>query len=208
MTILNSNFEEWRIQNPDSDINDFPFSLNKMSNSGALFDLDKLNDVSKNVLAKIPAEEIYEFLLKWAKEYKKEIGRNSEKPRKDLIYCEQIFEFIKYFFDEYFAIVDKYPDNVDEEEAKKILKAYLETYDHNDDQTQWFEKIKVIATENGYAAKPKDYKKNPDMYKGHVGDVSTVIRIAIVGRSSSPDLWEIQQIMGEEKVRERIQRLL
>jgi len=116
--------------------------------------------------AKIPAEEIYEFLLKWAKEYKKEIvnlleehkdsvikllsvGRNSEKPRKDLIYCEQIFEFIKYFFDEYFAIVDKYPDNVDEEEAKKILKAYLETYDHNDDQTQWFEKIKVIATENG-----------------------------------------------------------
>jgi len=136
------------------------------------------------------------------------VGRNSEKPRKDLIYCEQIFEFIKYFFDEYFAIVDKYPDNVDEEEAKKILKAYLETYDHNDDQTQWFEKIKVIATENGYAAKPKDYKKNPDMYKGHVGDVSTVIRIAIVGRSSSPDLWEIQQIMGEEKVRERIQRLL
>jgi len=93
------------------------------------------------------------------------VGRNSEKPRKDLIYCEQIFEFIKYFFDEYFAIVDKYPDNVDEEEAKKILKAYLETYDHNDDQTQWFEKIKVIATENGYAAKPKDYKKNPTCTK-------------------------------------------
>jgi len=225
MTILNSNFEEWRIQNPDSNIEDFPFSLDKMSNSGALFDLDKLNDISKNVLAKIPAEEIYDFLLKWAKEYKKEIvnllveykdsvikllsvGRNLDKPRKDLIYCEQIFEFISYFFDEYFTIADQYPKNINEEEAKKILKAYLETYNHNDDQTQWFEKIKVIATENGYAAKPKDFKKNPDMYKGHVGDVSTVIRIAIVGRSSSPDLWEIQQIMGEEKVRQRVQKLI
>lgn len=225
MTILNSNFEEWRIANPDADIFDFQFSLEKMSNSGALFDLNKLNDISKNVMVKIPVQEIYDFLLAWAKQYKQEIvallteqkdsvlnllavGRDSDKPRKDLIYSEQIFEFISYFFDEYFKIEDSYPENINEEEAKKILKAYLETYNHSDDQTQWFDKIKEIATANGYAAKPKDYKKNPEMYKGHVGDVSTVIRIALIGRSNSPDIWEIQQIMGESKVRERIQKLI
>ncbi len=124
------------------------------------------------------------------------------------MYCEQILDFISYYFDEYFNIVDGYPENINDEEAKKLLQAYLKTYDHSDDQSQWFEKIRVIASENGYAAKPKDFKKNPDMYKGHVGDVSTVIRIAIIGRASSPDVWELQQIMGEEKVRRRIENLI
>lgn len=225
LTILNSNFEEWRIANPDANIFDFQFSLEKMSNSGALFDLNKLNDISKNVLVKVPIEEIYDSLLKWAEDYKQEIvnilvnqkdavlkllavGRDSDKPRKDLVYCEQIFEFISYFFDDYFKIIDNYPQNIDASEAKMLLKAYLETYDHTDDQTQWFDKVKELATANGYAAKPKDYKKNPEMYKGHVGDVSTVIRIALVGRSTSPDIWELQQIMGESKVRNRIQSLI
>jgi len=223
ITILNSNFEEWRMENPDSPIDDFQFTLEKMSNSGALFDLDKLNNISKDVLLKIPAEEIYEFLHSWVNEYKKEafellssnkdqvikllsVGREGNNPRKDLMYCEQIFDFISYYFDEYFKIVDSYPENIGVEEAKKLLQAYLNTYDHSDDQSQWFEKIRVIASENGYAAKPKDYKKNPDIYKGHVGDVSTVIRIALMGRASSPDLWELQQIMGEEKVRRRIKK--
>lgn len=221
LTIQNSNFEEWRIENPQADIDEFEFSLNKMSKSGALFDLDKLNDISKNVLARIPAEEIFDFLLNWSREYKKEIeslltsnrdsvikllsvGRDSAKVRKDLMYCEQIFEFISYFFDDYFKVVDKYPANIDDVEAGKLLVAYLETYDHSDNQEQWFAKIREITAKNGYAEKPKDYKKNPEMYKGHVGDVSTVIRIAVVGRETSPDLWEIQQIMGEEKVRNRI----
>ena len=221
LTILNSNYEEWRIQNPDTLAEEFEFTLEKMSNSGALFDLDKLNNISKDVLLKISAKEIYEFLLNWAKGHKAEIasiiednkesvikmlsvGRSGNKPRKDLMYCQQIFDFISYFFDEYFEIRDSYPENIDTEEAKKLLKAYLKTYDHSDDQSQWFDKIRVISQENGYAAKPKDYKKNPDMYKGHVGDVSSVIRIAVVGRASSPDVWEIQQIMGEEKVRRRI----
>lgn len=225
LTILNSNFEEWRMANPNSSIEEFNFSLNKMSTSGALFDLDKLNDVSKEVLVRIPVEEIFDFLLEWAKKYKNEIeplllenkdsvikllsiGRDSNKPRKDLIYCEQIFDFISYYFDEYFKMVDPYPENIGEEEAKIILKEYLKTYDHNDDQSQWFEKIRVISEQNGYAAKPKDYKKNPELYKGHVGDVSTVIRLAIVGRASSPDVWEIQQILGEEKVRERVQKAI
>ncbi len=225
LTILNSNYEEWRIENPDSPTDDFKFTLEKMSNSGALFDLEKLNNISKDVLLKISADEIYEFLLKWSKGHKNEItglleknkkevikllsvGRDGDKPRKDLMYCEQIFDFISYFFDEHFKIVDNYPENINGEEAKKLLKLYLASYDHNDDQAQWFEKIRSIASENGYAAKPKDYKKNPDMYKGHVGDVSSVIRLAIVGRSSSPDVWELQQIMGEEKVRRRVEKLI
>ncbi len=225
LTILNSNFEEWRMENPDSPIDNFEFTLEKMSNSGALFDLDKLNFISKDVLLKIPADEIYEFLIDWAREYKTEIaelissnkdqvrkllsvGREDRNPRKDLMYCEQIFDFISYYFDEYFKIVDSYPENINEEEGKKLLQAYLNTYDHNDDQSQWFDKIRAIATENGYAAKPKDYKKNPDMYKGHVGDVSTVVRLAIVGRASSPDVWEIQQIMGEAKTKGRIEKAI
>jgi len=225
LTILNSNYEEWRIENPNNPTDDFIFTLSKMSNSGALFDLDKLNNISKDVLVKIPVEEIYEFLFKWAEVHKTEIvnilknneksvlqllsvGRAGDKPRKDLMYCEQIFEFINYFFDEYFETIDKYPENINEDEAKKLLQAYLNTYNHSDDQSQWFDKIRTISEENGYAAKPKDYKKNPDKYKGHVGDVSSVIRIAVVGRSSSPDVWEIQQIMGEGKVRERIEKAI
>lgn len=225
LTILNSNYEEWRIENQNNSTDDFIFTLDKMSNSGALFDLDKLNNISKDVLVNIPVEEIYDFLLKWAQVNKIEItniltankdsvlkllsvGRSGDKPRKDLMYCEQIFEFISYFFDEYFKIEDKYPENIDELEAEKLLKAYLNTYNHSDDQSQWFDKIRIISAENGYAAKPKEYKKNPEMYKGHVGDVSSVIRIAVVGRTTSPDVWELQQIMGENKIRERIENAI
>jgi glutamyl-tRNA synthetase len=105
-------------------------------------------------------------------------------------------------------VEDPYPENVSNSDIKSILSAYLESYNHQDDQTQWFEKIRQIASDEGYAAKPKDYKKNPELYKGHVGDVSTVIRIALMGRASSPDLWEIQQILGEEKTKERIKNAL
>jgi glutamyl-tRNA synthetase len=225
MTILNSNFEEWRIENPEKNINEFEFTLSKMSNSGALFDLDKLNDISKNVMLKIPAEEIYEFFLQWAKEYKGDIvalltahkeevvkllsvGREDRNPRKDLIYCKQILEFISYYFDEFFKVEDPYPENMDESEAKMLLRAYLDTYNHGDDQSEWFAKIREIAVANGYAAKPKDFKKNPDQYKGHVGDVSTVVRLAIVGKAISPDVWSIQQIMGEDRVMKRLEKAI
>ncbi|WP_303865050.1 glutamate--tRNA ligase [Alkalibaculum bacchi] len=225
MTILNSNFEEWRIENPEKNINEFEFTLSKMSNSGALFDLDKLNDISKNVMLKIPAEEIYEFFLQWAKEYKGDIvalltahkeevvkllsvGREDRNPRKDLIYCKQILEFISYYFDEFFKVEDPYPENMDESEAKMLLRAYLDTYNHGDDQSEWFAKIREIAVANGYAAKPKDFKKNPDQYKGHVGDVSTVVRLAIVGKAISPDVWSIQQIMGENRVMKRLEKAI
>ena len=225
LTILNSNFEEWRIDNPDAPIDDFKFTTEKMSSGGALFDLNKLNDVSKDVLVKIPAAELCSFMTEWAREFRPEIlplfegseeyitkildlGRSGNKPRKDLVYGRQIFEFISYFFDDYFRIEDTIPENVSDEDAAEILRRYLESYDHNDDQSQWFDKIREIGTEMGYAAKPKDFKKNPDQYKGHVGHVSTVIRIAVTGRSQSPDIWEIQQILGEKRTRERIGALI
>ena len=224
LTILNSNYEEWRMENPDASIDEFEFTTEKMSNSGALFDLNKLNDISKDVLLKIPAGEIYDFLMAWAKEFKPEfvelledrdyvekiidLGRNDKKPRKDLVYATQIMEFISYFFDSLFKREDEMPAEVPAEDVSKILSAYLESYDHADDQSQWFDKIRTIATDLGYAAKPKDFKKHPEEYKGHVGHVSTVIRIALMGRAQSPDIWEIQQIMGEAKTRERISQLI
>ncbi len=221
LTILNSNFEEWRAANPDAPIDDFQFTTKKMSNSGALFDLNKLNDVSKDVLLRIPAADLYEFLRDWAAEFAPEynymfedrdymlkildLGRQDRKPRKDLVYARQIIGFIGYFWDELYKVEDPIPAEVSEEDRVQILEKYLATYDHSDDQSQWFDKIRAIAVDLGYAAKPKDYKKNPDDYKGHVGHVSTVIRIALMGRAQSPDVWTIQQIMGEEKTRARIQ---
>ena len=223
MTVLNSNFEEWREANPTADIEEFDFTTEKMSSSGALFDLDKLNDVSKSTLLRIPASEIASFLKSWSEEFAPEysyvfkdmaklekildIGRHDARPRADLIYARQIMDFIAYFFDEAFEIVDEYPAEASAD-AKLILQKYLETYDHSDDNEQWFGKIRDLAVELGYAGKPKDFKKNPDDYKGHVGHVSSVIRIALVGRAQSPDVWTIQQIMGEAKVRERIMRCI
>ncbi|MFR8071167.1 MAG: glutamate--tRNA ligase [Anaerovoracaceae bacterium] len=225
LTILNSNFEEWRISNPDAPIDDFKFTTEKMSSGGALFDLNKLNDISKDVLVKIPADQLYDFLLDWAKRSRPEVaslleadrgyvekildlGRTGNKPRKDFICAKQMFDFISYFFDDYFVIEDTIPEEVSDEDAAEILRRYLDSYDHSDDQSAWFDKIRAIATEMGYAAKPKDFKKNPDQYKGHVGHVSTVIRIAVMGRSQSPDVWEIQQILGEDRTKERIGMLI
>ena len=220
LTILNSNFEEWRAENQDADIDAFEFTTEKMSNSGALFDLDKLNDVSKDVMLRIPAKEIIAFLKSWADEFKPEaktifadedylekiidLGRNDAKPRKDLVYAEQILDFISYFFDDLYKPEEGFPEEVPSEDVPKILEKYLETYSHSDDQSQWFDKIREIATELGYAAKPKDFKKEPDKYKGHVGHVSTVIRVALMGRSQSPDVHSIQQILGEDRTRNRI----
>lgn len=223
LTILNSNFEEWRIANPDASIEEFEFTTEKMSNSGALFDLNKLNDVSKDVLLRISAADLFDFLKAWSDEFKPEvahifedrkyletilnIGREEAKPRKDHVYAEQMVQNISYFFDDMFKIEEDFPEEA-KDDVKVILEKYLETYDHSDDQSQWFEKIRTITDELGYAVKPKDFKKHPEDYKGHVGHVSTVIRIALMGRTQSPDVWEIQQIIGEERTRARIQKFI
>ena len=227
LTILNSNFEEWRIANPDADIEEFQFTTEKMSNSGALFDLNKLNDVSKEVLLKISASDLYDFLKAWAEEFRPEdegvrtmlsdraylekildIGRHAERnPRKDHIYADQMVKNLSYFFDETFEIEDEMPQEVvNAGDVSTIIEKYLETYDHSDDNETWFNKIRAITDELGYAVKPKDYKKHPEEYKGHVGHVSTVIRVALMGRQQSPDIWEIQQILGEERTRARLEK--
>ena len=223
MTILNSDYEEWRMANPEAPLEDFPFEASKMSSSGTLFDLSKLNDISKDVLSKKSAREIYDFELSWAKEFAPEkaallsadpektmrifdIDRGGDKPRKDLIYAQQIFRFISYFFDETFDPETGMPQECSPQDIREIFRRYREGYSEADDNSAWFEKIRAITADLGYAVKPKDYKKNPGQYKGHVGHVSNCIRIALTGRSSSPDLWTIQQIMGREQVFARLDK--
>ena len=225
LNIANSNFEIWRKQNPDKEIEDFDFQLNKMSVSGALFDMVKLLDVSKNVISKYSAERIYNESIEWAKRYDNEllellnnkeyslkvlgIERGKAKPRRDISKWSDVKNCIEYMYDDkFFANTDEYEfDKInDKEEIKKILDLYLEKYfDLSDDQTTWFGKIKDLAEELGYAREVKEYKANPEAYKGHVGDISTVIRVALTTRHNTPDLYEIMQVLGKEEVEKRIQ---
>lgn len=225
MILLNSDYEEWRLANPDTPLEDFPVHLDKMATSGALFDMVKLEDVSKETLVRLEEATIADFVIAWAEKYQPDvasviapqrddfvkllaIGRDGKKPRKDLMNAEQIVQFTKYFFDEWFTQEDALPENIPAEEAVAILEDYLATYDHTDDNEVWFGKIRTITEERGYAVRPKDYKKNPDAYKGHVGDVSTVVRLAITGRRNSPDIWAIQQVLGEEKTIARVKQMI
>ncbi len=221
MTVLNSNYEEWQLANPGRALTEFPFTTEKMGSSGALFDLDKLQNVSKDILAGLSAQEIYDFLIAWSAseaveahgllakdpDYVKRIlniGRGGENPRKDLIYGRQILEFIRFFFDEWFSREDDYPQQIPVSLAVTLLKEYASTYDFADDNALWFDKVRELGVKHGFAAKPKDYKKNPEAYKGHVGDVSSLLRVALSGRRNSPDLWEIQQILGQERTKARL----
>ena len=225
MILLNSDYEEWRLANPDMPLEDFPVHLDKMATSGALFDMVKLEDVSKETLVRLDEATIADFVIAWAEKYQPDvasviapqrddfvkllaIGRDGKKPRKDLMNAEQIVQFTKYFFDKWFTQEDALPENIPAEEAAAILEDYLATYDHTDDNETWFGKIRTITEERGYAVRPKDYKKNPDAYKGHVGDVSTVVRLAITGRRNSPDIWAIQQVLGEEKTIARVKQMI
>lgn len=224
LTLLNSNFEEWHEKFPDKDINEFPFSVEKMNQSGALFDKDKLHNICKNELSKLSEEELYDFLYDWAKENEPEnvekwfgdrekmlqilrlyMGVGAKRRRKDLMYAKQIFELISYFFDgESAEEMDEF--KLDEDMVSKILKSYLAKYDHNDDNSVWFNKLKEIADEHGFASDMKAYKANPENFKGNVSDIAEAVRIAVTGRANTPDLWTIVHIMGEEQMKERIKK--
>lgn len=224
LTLLNSNFEEWHEKFPDKDINEFPFSVEKMNQSGALFDKDKLHNICKNELSKLSEEELYYFLYDWAKENEPEnvekwfgdrekmlqilrlyMGVGAKRRRKDLMYAKQIFELISYFFDgESAEEMDEF--KLDEDMVSKILKSYLAKYDHNDDNSVWFNKLKEIADEHGFASDMKAYKANPENFKGNVSDIAEAVRIAVTGRANTPDLWTIVHIMGEEQMTERIKK--
>ena len=220
LTLLNSNFEEWYLKNPDAPLESFKFSANKMSKSGTLFDLDKLNDISKNELAKLSAEEMCAFLKAWADEYGTDaqkgyfadgekmlkvltlcVGVGGKKRRKDFTTASQAMEYIKYFFERPQSH-EEY--RCDGETRRALLSGFLTRYDPSDDAQGWFSKVKEVAAENGLAAEMKDYKAASEAYKGSVADVAEVLRIATTGRVNTPDLWTIQQILGEEETRARL----
>ncbi|MBO7148877.1 MAG: glutamate--tRNA ligase [Clostridia bacterium] len=221
MTLLNSNFEEWRIANPDKDYTEFPFSIKKMSASGCLFDFDKLNDVTKNVVAKMSADEVYDKVLAWAKEYDADfaakleadselaksvlaIGRGGKKPRKDITVWSEVKDYMGFFYDDYYKITDEFPVNIPADERAQILGDYANGYNADDDNNEWFEKVKAISEKYGYTSDMKAYKADPDSFKGNVTDVSNLIRIALTGRANSPDLCTICKLMGEDRVKARV----
>ena len=225
MNIANSNFEIWRKQNPDKDMmKDFDFQLNKMGVSGALFDMVKMLDVSKNVISKYSKEDIYEEGLKWAESYDEELKEmlsdkeyslkvlgierspDQKKPRKDVAKWSDLKDNIYYMYpDKFDKVTDfEYQTINDKDEIEKIIKLYFDKYyNENDDKQTWFERIRELSVELGYAPGVKEYKENPDGYKGHVGDVSTVIRVKLTGRCNTPDLYEIMNVLGKEEVLRR-----
>lgn len=225
LTIMNSNFEDWRRTNKDADINSFPFNLKKMSVSGALFDLVKLTDVSKNVICTMTAQEVFDKSYEWAKEYNKQlaalyekdkayatsvlnIDRGNKKPRKDIAKWSDIMDYISYMYDETFEKNYELTGNATPQLAADALELYKDIIDVNDDKDTWFSKIKELCPQVGCTPNVKEYKQNPDVYRGHVGDVSTVIRVALTGRTNTPDLFAITALLGADRVRERIENAI
>ena len=227
LNIANSNFENWRRANKEASIDEFELQLNKMSVSGALFDMVKLLDVGKNVISKFTAEEVYNQSLEWAEVYDKKLAeilkkdkeyalkvfgieRGNKKPRKDIAKWSDVRENIEYMYDEMFdSKKQNYEYQVisEKEDIEKILKLYIEKYyDDNDDKQTWFDKIKELSGEMGYAKEVKEFKENPGKYKAHVGDVSTVLRVALTARTNTPDMYEIMKILGKDKIRARFEK--
>ena len=221
LNIANSTFENWRRANPDKSLDEFDFQLNKMSVSGALFDMVKLLDIGKNVISRMSAQEVYENALDWANEYDKElvqilenkdyalkvfgIERGNKKPRKDLSKWSDVKENIIYMYEE----PSNYDfDKISDEDAKKVIEEYSKVYDYNDDKQVWFDKIKDVAEKLGYAREVKEYKANPENWPGHVGDVSTVIRVVLTGRRNTPDMYEIMQVLGKDEVTKRFENFV
>ena len=223
LTLLNSNFEDWRRANPTAPREEFPFTTKKMSSSGALFDIDKLKDVSKNVISRMSAQEVYDAAAAWSKEYDPEfyplftadpaftqsilaIGRGGKKPRKDIALWTDVKPYMDFMFDELFAPdYSGIPESC-QADAKAILQAYCDIYNAEDDMNTWFDRIKALAEQFGFAPETKAYKANPEAYKGPVGDISMVLRVAVCGRTNAPDLYSVMGILGQEKTIERLQK--
>lgn len=231
MTIANSDFEMWRKQNPGADLYDFPFALKKMSTTeGALFDMDKLIDVSKNVIAEFSAEKVYEDVYGWAERYDEtlktmlddreyslkvlgiERGADIKKKRKDIGKWSDVRDYISYMYDDQFygqEIAYEYQTIADKETLEKIFTLYVEKYyNAADDSQQWFDRMKDLAEETGYAREVKIWKKAKDEWPGHVGDVSTAIRVGLTGRRNTPDLYQIMRVLGAERIQARLKYAL
>ncbi len=221
LNIANSNFYDWRVQNPDKDILDFELKLEKFNKAGALFDITKLNDISKEYISTLSAQEVYDFVLEWAEKFNTDIHtklvnqkdyclnilnieREGFKIRKDLVKWSDIPNQFEIFFDDMFNKCEKEEIDMDKGTQENILNEFVDTYYFGDDSTEWFSKIKRIGEKNGFCSDYKEYEKHPKKYKGKVGDVAMILRVATTGRKQTPDLYQVMQVMGESRVRERI----
>ena len=220
MTVLNSNFEDWHKANPDAEIESFKFSPKKLNPAGSLFDYAKLVDVSKNVISRMTAETVYDLLVEWAKEFDADfaeklsanpdyaksilaIGRGGKKPRKDLATWQEAKPYMGFFYDEYLD-APVFDEKFDAALVKTVLEKYLASYDVNDDSGIWFTKVKAITEEIGFTTDMKAYKADPAAFPGTVADVSTMLRVAITGKTNSPDLYTVTKILGEARMTARI----
>lgn len=221
MTIANSNFEDWRRANKTDSIDKFDFKLSKMSKAGALFDMVKLHDISKTYISTMNTDEVFDAVTAWSAEYDKELNslimrdtdyakrifsieRGNKKPRKDIGKWSEVKDYIAYFYDELFDGKYDWAENISKDDIKAILTRYKEIYNHQAPSEDWFPQVQSLAEELGFAKSPKDYKADPDSFKGHAGDVAGVIRVAVTGRLNTPDLYSIMQTLGKDKVKERI----
>lgn len=222
LTLLNSNYEEWRIANSEADYHEFPYTLEKMSVSGALVDLDKMRDISKNVICRMTAEQVRDGWLEWCSEYNSDfaalinkypertlaalnVGRGGAKPRRDIETWKQACDFMSFYYDETFRVTDDMPEECDEATVKDFFGRYLASYDHSDESAVWFDKVKAITEEMGFAVKPKDYKKNPEQFRGSIVHITNMLRIALTGHANAPDIWEVSHVLGEEITRRRLE---
>ncbi len=225
MTLLNSNFEEWLLKFPDKELDEFKYSIGKMGKSGALFDILKLSDISKTYMAKLSEEEMFDFLKSWTDEFGTDaqkayftdkaymlkvlalcMGIGGKKRRKDFVCAKQAVEMIAYFFDETFA--PEYAYRFETQTVKGILQAFKGVYDYADDCSAWFEKVKTVAADAGFATDMKAYKADPTAFPGNVSDVAEMLRVATTGLSNTPDLWTIMQILGAEKTLARLDKAI
>ena len=221
MTLLNSNYEEWHAQNADKPYTEFPFNIKKMSTSGCLFNFDKLNDVSKNIISRMTAKEVTEKVTAWALEFDPEfgkalaenpeftekifaIGRGGKKPRKDLATWADAKPYMSFFFDEFFTIQEGYPEKFEKADIIAALEKFVESYNEQDDMNTWFEKIKAISESLGYTSDMKAYKADPEAFRGNVADISMFIRVAVTGKTNAPDLYTVMQIIGRTETIARI----
>lgn len=225
LTLANSNFEDWRRANKTEPAEKFPLNFKKMSVSGALFDTVKLTDISKNVISTMNADKVFTLSYEWAKEYNPQlaslyeqdtdyakavlnIDRENKKPRKDIAKWSDIPDYISYMFDEAFIPCYELCGNADKELAGEVIEKYIDAFNENDDKDQWFARIKDLCEPLGCTPNVKEFKQNPENYRGHVGDVSTVIRVALTGRTNTPDLYSISALLGRERVIKRLKDAL
>jgi glutamyl-tRNA synthetase len=222
LTLINSNFEDWRKANRTAAQSEFPFNIKKMSASGALFDMVKLNDISKNVISVMTAKEVYDKTTTWAKDYDEQlyklfsenpdyataimdIDRGNKKPRKDIARWSEVKEYVAYLYEELYTANFELPENILPADAAEVLKTYQTLVCVDDDKDTWFGKMKDMCSGLGYTPNVKEYKQTPENFKGHVGDISTIIRIALTSRRNTPDLHSIIALLGTEKIQQRLE---